>query len=330
MPKTIQKIILLLALAASLTATTAAAEPPQELIPVGSAVGLAMQTDEVVIASLSDKEDAARRAGLKQGDIIKKLNQTPISSVAELTELLRSDTVITSVTVERQGLHKTMKISPRQTENGQVLGIYVRDSLAGIGTLTYYDPRDGSFGALGHGVSDALTKKRLRLTDGAVVNATVAEIEKGSCGKPGALRGILGHTGIGTVQANTGVGVFGTLDGFFPRRPPAAVASWEQVHTGKAEILSTLTDGQTNCYRITILNVYRSEDETRNFILRVEDERLLKQTGGIVQGMSGSPILQDGRLVGAVTHVLVDDPTTGYGVFIGNMLQRAEKIQKAA
>lgn len=329
MPQKIKRLFLLFALFACL-ATPVCAEENKELIPVGSTVGIALSSDEVVIAALSDTVSAARDAGLKQGDILLKINETDIRCVADVTRVLHSSTPVNTVTVARKGLEKTMKIRPQETAGGQALGIYVRDSIAGVGTVTYYDPEDGSFGALGHGVNDAQSQKRMRITGGELVEASVAEIKKGKCGQPGALRGLLGTHVLGSVNANTGVGVFGTLESFIPERSAVPVAERSQVHTGNAEILCTLCDGKTQAYRVRIAQVHISETDTKNFLVKVEDERLLSQTGGIVQGMSGSPILQNGRLIGAVTHVLIDDPTTGYGIFIGNMLDRAETVKKAA
>ncbi|MCQ2418517.1 MAG: PDZ domain-containing protein [Clostridia bacterium] len=329
MQRTMKKSLLVLA-AAMLFSVPVQAQTPKTLIPVGAAVGISLETDEVVIAALSETVTAAKDAGLRPGDILLKINDKTICSTDDVAEAVKQSAPQCTVCYERGGVKHSSKVCLAKTTQGQALGIYVRSSIEGIGTVTYYDPADGSFGALGHGVTDNLSQKRLHVTEGAVYNATVAEIRKGGHGKPGALRGMLGTLRLGTVKANTGLGVFGTLDTFIPEHEAVEVASWRQVHTGQAEILSSLDGERAEYYRVRITELNETENDTKNFLLRVEDDRLLAQTGGIVQGMSGSPILQDGRIIGAVTHVMIDDPTTGYGVFIGNMLHRAEKIQKAA
>lgn len=325
MKKTMLMIACLLALSLPVQAET-----PTQLIPVGTTVGISIGTDEVVISALSDTVTAAKDAGLRPGDILLEINDMKIMCVEDAASAIRKSGRDCTLTYERGGITKRTKTHLTQTAEGHALGVYLRDSIEGLGTVTYYDPEDGSFGALGHGVSDSLNQKRLHMTEGTIYNATVAEIRKGKEGKPGALRGMLGQQQLGTVNANTGLGVFGTLDTFFPQHEAVEVANWSQVHTGQAEILSSIDGGRAVAYRVEITELNVTGNDAKNFLLRVEDERLLSQTGGIVQGMSGSPILQDGRLIGAVTHVMIDDPETGYGVFIGNMLHRAEKVQTAA
>lgn len=329
MQRNLKKSLLMLA-AAMLFSVPVQAETPKTLIPVGAAVGISLETDEVVVAALSDTVTAAKDAGLRPGDILLKINDKTISTTEDVAQAIQHSAPQCTVYYERGGVKHRSKVCLANTAQGQALGVYVRSSIEGIGTVTYYDPENGSFGALGHGVTDTLSQKRLHVTDGAVYDAAVAEIRKGGHGKPGALRGMLGTRKLGTVNANTGLGVFGTLDTFIPEHEAVEVATWNQVHTGQAEILSSLDGGRAQYYRVRITELNETEHDAKNFLLRVEDERLLAQTGGIVQGMSGSPILQDGRLVGAVTHVMIEDPATGYGVFIGNMLHRAESLQKAA
>lgn len=329
MRRKIKNIVFLLAACMTLSVPVRA-ETPTELIPVGAAVGIALETDEVVIAALSETVSAAKDAGLKPGDILLKINDMPVTCAEDVAQAVQASTPQCTVCYERGGVKHSSRVRLVKTPQGQALGIYVRSSIEGIGTVTYYDPKNGSFGALGHGVTDNLSQKRLHVTQGAIYNAAVTQIRKGSRGKPGALRGMLGDQQLGTVQANTGLGVFGTSDAFADEHEPVEVASWRQVHTGEAEILSSLDGGRAQYYRVRITELNETDKDAKNFLLRVDDDRLLTQTGGIVQGMSGSPILQDGRLIGAVTHVLIDDPATGYGVFIGNMLNRAESVQKAA
>ena len=202
-------------------------------------------------------------------------------------------------------------------------GIYLRQGIAGIGTVTYYDPDTGRFGALGHGVS-CPRGRLLKMTRGSAYTGTILSVKKGTCGHPGQLRGSADPDfPIGTLKKNTPQGVFGIARPGWPGQP-LPVAAFDEVTTGKAVILSTVTGDVPREYSVEILKIYpKDRPDCRNFLLKVTDPDLLETTGGIVQGMSGSPIIQDGKLVGAVTHVLVNDPTTGYGIFIENMLDAA-------
>ena len=196
----------------------------------------------------------------------------------------------------------------------------------GIGTMTYYDPESGSFGALGHGITDVDTAQLMPLASGSIMETTVKAVKKGRKGDPGELKGDFSvQRDVGTVTVNSDGGIFGTVaDGeFLSGGTPVPVATAQQVKTGRATILATISGSDTAEYQVEIVRLYGADEPTRNMLLRITDPRLLSATGGIVQGMSGSPILQNGRIVGAVTHVLLNDPTRGYGIFIGNMLDMA-------
>ena len=203
------------------------------------------------------------------------------------------------------------------------MGLTLRRGLTGIGTVTWYDPESGSFGALGHGVSTA-DGKLMPMTCGTACKAKVLSVTPGQQGKPGQLQGAPDDTTpIATLTKNTQQGVFGTATIPFPGTPTETAPS-EEIHPGPAKILSTVTGTTTKEYDVEILKIYAANrNPQRNLLLKITDPKLLQTTGGIVQGMSGSPIIQDGKLVGAVTHVLVNDPTTGYGIFIENMLDAA-------
>ena len=207
-------------------------------------------------------------------------------------------------------------------------GMWVRDSTAGIGTVTCYDPEDGSFAGLGHGIYDSDTQLLLPLLRGAVVDITLDDIIKGRNGHPGELKGTFGTEKTGTLLGNTPCGVYGVL----AKKPqliygklPCALKS--EVQKGKASILSNVDGNGVKEYAVEIVKIYSGNEETKNFVIEVTDRELLEKTGGIVRGMSGSPIIQNGKLVGAVTHVLVNEPSKGYGIFIENMLAQAEKIK---
>ena len=295
---------------------------PEAVVPGGSAIGLELKLDGVVIVEFSDA--APEKAGLRRGDLIQSIDGTAVSSVAELVSLVeRSAGRLLRITVRREGKEKTFKVSARRDGGTWRLGILVRDGLTGIGTVTYYDPETGTFGALGHGVNDGGTGELLPLREGTALDAQVAAVTRGQPGAAGALQGAIRRGGTrGEILKNTNCGVFGTM------APAGAavipVAQPAQVHTGAATILSTVEGATVGEYAVRITALQPNDSRGRNLLLEVTDPTLLQKTGGIVQGMSGSPILQDGRLVGAVTHVLIDDPTRGYGIFLQTMLQAAE------
>ena len=198
--------------------------------------------------------------------------------------------------------------------------------MAGIGTLTYYDPATGSYGALGHGITDVDTAKLMPLASGSIMETTVKAVKKGVKGDPGELKGDFSvQRDVGTVSINSDGGIFGTVadPDFLQTGTPVPVATARQVKPGPATILATISDDDTAEYTVEIVRVFPGSQSTRNLLLRVTDQRLLDTTGGIVQGMSGSPILQNGRIVGAVTHVLLNDPAQGYGILMENMLAMA-------
>ena len=207
------------------------------------------------------------------------------------------------------------------------LGAWIRDSMAGIGTMTYYDPGTGVFGALGHGINDVDTALLMPLQLGNIMYSEVTDVKKGESGAPGELHGAFQvDRDLGTLRANTAGGVFGTLTdkSLTAGHTAMEVASRQQVHTGKATILTNIAGDTVEEYEVEIMRVYPAgSEDTRDLMIKVTDPVLLAATGGIVQGMSGSPVLQDGKVVGAVTHVLVNDPTRGYGILMERMLEMA-------
>ena len=225
--------------------------------------------------------------------------------------------------MSRGGKEKKLKIKPQITDHGPRLGVYLRSGITGIGTVTWYDPETKQFGTLGHGVNGS-DGELLEMTGGVAYDARVASVRKGVSGEPGQLKGaVAAGQEIGRLYRNTQQGVFGTSDrGWKGEALPVGEA--EDIRTGDAVIRSTVSGDTVQEYSVEILKIYPgSRSDGRNLLLKVTDPALLETTGGIVQGMSGSPIIQDGKLVGAVTHVLVNDPTTGYGIFIENMLDAA-------
>ncbi len=294
------------------------------LIPVGKIIGLQLQNDTVTVAAYDDVLGGkARDAGLRIGDELVAVNGEKVTCAEDIREALQDREDALNLTVRRSGKLNTVRMTPQQTSEGPRLGVYLRQGIAGIGTVTFYDPDTGSFGTLGHGVSDA-KGNLLEMTRGSAYEAAVISVKKGKCGEPGQLKGNAdGVEVFGSLLRNTPQGVFGvTKRGW--KGEPLPVAAYEEIQTGQAHIRSTVSGDSVQEYSVEILKIYpEARSDGRNFLLKVTDLALLETTGGIVQGMSGSPICQNGKIVGAVTHVLVNDPTMGYGIYIGNMLDAA-------
>lgn len=297
--------------------TLSASALPMSLIPGGCTVGVKLYTEGLMVTGF-EIGSAAKAAGLKKGDVIVAADGKAIHTTEALRECLGEDRVL--LTVLRNGKRASFCVTPRE----DTIGAYVKDSVAGIGTVTYYDPNTGAFGALGHGVCGTDAEHIMPMMAGVVVPSNVTEVRKGSGGDPGELKGTFDVEHIwGEVTRNTERGIFGSLSVPLNGKPlPVGRAS--EVKQGAATIMSNVNGREIRSYEVEILKVFSDDRASdRNLLLRIKDEELLNQTGGIVQGMSGSPIIQDGRLVGAVTHVLVNDPTRGYGIFIENMLDAA-------
>lgn len=314
--------------AAALTAVFLTVLPMQAgaaqlLIPVGRIIGLQLQNETITVAAYDDALGPhAREAGLKIGDEIIKIDSREVTCVEDIRSALQTGAEV-ELTVRRGSKLDTIPIAPQQTEDGPRLGVYLRQGIAGIGTVTFYDPETGMFGTLGHGVSDS-RGGLLRMTRGSAYGADILSVKKGKSGEPGQLKGSAqGPEPFGTLLRNTPQGVFGiTKQGW--RGEPVPVAAFHEVSVGPAVIRSQVSGDRVQEYSVEIQKIYpQTRSDGRSFLLRITDPALLETTGGIVQGMSGSPIIQDGKLVGAVTHVLVNDPTRGYGIFIENMLDAA-------
>ena len=296
----------------------------QLLIPGGQLIGLELGDYSVTVAAFHDTLGAnAQAAGLKVGDKITRIDTHTIQCAEDIRQaLLHSDGQI-DVSILRNGKAKSLKLCPKITADGPRLGVYLKQGVTGVGTVTWYDPDSGRFGALGHGVNTS-GGELLNMRKGKAYNAAVQSVKKGVVGEPGQLLGAINPMQpIGSLSKNTPQGIFGTAEnGWQGQALPIASAS--EIKAGPATIRSTVQDHSVQEYSVEILKIYPSARSSgRNMLLKITDPALLQTTGGIVQGMSGSPIIQDGKLVGAVTHVLVNDPTTGYGIFIENMLDAA-------
>ncbi len=302
------------------------------LVPVGHTIGIKLFAEGVVVIGLSEVETASGVAapgaacGLKVGDVIEEANREPVESSEQFARLLQCGGRV-ELAVSRDGEDLRLTAEPVLSGDGTYrLGAWIRDSMAGIGTVTFYDPDTGTFGALGHGITDADTGLLMPLGDGAVMDASVKAVKRGAAGEPGELKGSfdLEHDR-GELYANTDRGVFGVMEDFDFTGSAVPVAAPGEVRTGGAVIRANVSGDGVEEYAIEITRVLE-QTGVQNLLLRVTDQRLIDQTGGIVQGMSGSPILQDGKLVGAVTHVMVNDPQKGYGILIENMLSAAGRV----
>ena len=324
-------------LALALTILPAAAQASAaSVVPVGRAVGIKLFSDGVIVVGTSEVTTAegavnpAKACGLREGDIITHINSTEVDTIEEVTSLLQQlEGQSMSISAIRDD--RTVQLTGHAVfcpeDNTYKLGAWIRDSMAGIGTVTFYCPDTGAFGALGHGVNDLDTSLLMPLDSGSILPASISGVKKGESGAPGQLKGVFEPENmLGELTSNTTVGVFGTmLNDSWLEGEPVETAERNEVRAGSATILSNISGDAVEEYSIRILKVYPASDSDggRDYLIEVTDQRLLNATGGIVQGMSGSPILQNGKLVGAVTHVMVDDPTRGYGIFIGNMLNAA-------
>ena len=290
------------------------------LIPGGMVFGARVKQAAVTVA------DAGEIHSIKCGDRLLSLGGREIKEIDDVHTVLKECEGRELVAVlSRQNTRFDVKLTPKLIGNEYKLGIQLRDSAAGIGTITYIDPETGMFGGLGHGICDSESGEVIEIKAGTVTGVILGGVVRGEAGKPGELSGILTDKSLGEVYCNTPSGVFGKLNSI-PQGVASAVkiAHRGEIHTGKAEIYSTVKNGKCAKYNIEITEVDASSHGTKCFKIRVTDPTLIALTGGIVRGMSGSPIIQDGKLIGAVTHVMVANSKEGYGIFIENMLNASE------
>ena len=307
--------------------------PQTELIPLGLAVGVTFRTDGVMVlatGSVTGANGKLHRPAeglLKPGDLIRAVNGEKLDSKDELIALVENAAPGTAVTLQinRDGADMTVSVTPAVNADGTPkLGVWVRDGTQGVGTLTYYNPETRAFGALGHGILDVDTKKLMTVREGELLEAKIVSVKKGQKGGPGELIGELSRNAVlGQITANTPLGIYGHMTGAEPPGERVPIALQNEVHEGPAILRATVGGKETKDYDVYIESVNRySADEAKGMVIRITDRDLIAKTNGIVQGMSGSPILQDGKLVGAVTHVFVQNPLKGYGIFIENMLRQ--------
>ncbi len=312
-------------------------EERKTLVPCGTPFGIKMLTDGVVVTDFGTVNiglecvSPAELAGIRKGDIITAVNDISVCDSASLSEAVQVAGESCTIDLIRNGQLLTVTAKPViSSSDGQYkLGLWTRDSCAGIGTMTFYDPENDIFGGLGHAVSDISTGMTLPLLEGEITSVTIIDILKGSDGMPGELCGaFISEAETGTVEINSDYGVFGYSDITPVLNEPMEIAYNDEIRKGKATIYTTVAGMMPKEYEIEIEKIdYGSKSASRNMTIRVTDDELLSITGGIVQGMSGSPIIQDGRIIGAVTHVLVNDSAMGYGIFIENMCDIADELE---
>jgi len=305
----------------------------QEVLVSGSPVGIYMETKGVLVidsGEITDREGIRRTPAehiIQSGDYICEIDGKVLTGKRQLMQLVRENQgEPMELQVIRHQETIKLEMTPVETEDGSYkLGIWVRDNIQGIGTLTYVEP-NGTFGALGHGISDADTGERLEISDGDLYRADILSIRKGTAGTPGELRGVINYreeNRIGTICGNSQYGIRGQMEAgkYTESMKKIPTGLKQEIQTGKAEIRCDIGDGIRE-YQCEILEIdSNARDTNKCFVLRITDDDLLSRTGGIVQGMSGSPVLQNGKLIGAITHVFVNDPTKGYGIFIENMME---------
>jgi stage IV sporulation protein B len=312
----------------------------KKLVPGGQSIGVTLHTKGALIVGVSDivnnqgeTVNPAREAGLKVGDVIESINGIQVNDADHLSQIV-NETTTEKITlgIKRGNESFNTVIVPQQDayDNVYRLGVWVRDSTAGVGTLTFYDQETGGYGGLGHAITDLDTGEELSVREGEIISSNIIDVVRGQAGIPGELKGYFNASnGIGSILKNSDFGIYGLCynkmsNGLYP--DGIYVAKQSEVHEGPATLLTTVDDKGIKAYSCSISNVVpQDEPAQKSFLIIVTDTELLKKTGGIVQGMSGSPVIQDGKLIGAVTHVFVNDPTKGYGIYIEWMLDELYK-----
>lgn len=302
------------------------------LYPSGQSCGLKLLCDGVLVLSSAAAEDG--KSDVRTGDYIVSFNNVKLKNSSHLEKLVSENKEKpVKLEIKREDKLFTVTVYPKSLDNNTfALGFWVRDSAAGLGTMTYITRDKKYFAALGHSVTDPETGSFMPLKKGELLSANVFDIKKGYKGTPGELVGVFTkpEQSLGEITANDEFGIYGKLSDkkFTENLVPLPIAEKNEIKTGKAEIISTVENSEPAHFSVKIIKIMKKNSPAgKNMIIEVTDKKLLEKTGGIVQGMSGSPIVQNGKLVGAVTHVFVNDPTRGYGIFIENMLAEAEKIK---
>ncbi len=298
------------------------------IVAGGENIGIELNSKGVIIVGTYEVNgiNHAKEANLRAGDKIIKINNKDVINIEEMLKVIENSNNKSNIKITYLRGNKTndtsLKLS-KSNDNIYKTGLYVKDSISGVGTLTFIDPNTKFFGALGHEIIEKNTGQKLEIKDGKIYSSTVTGITRSDIGKPGEKAARYDSSDIfGNVKENTTSGIFGNYTSTIPDKKLYKVAKEDEVKTGNATIFTVIDGNTIESFAINILRI--NKNTTKNILFEITDSRLLRNTGGIVQGMSGSPIIQDNFIVGAVTHVVVDDPTKGYGIFITTMLEEAE------
>lgn len=316
--------------------------PKTKVIPLGNIAGVKLYTNGVLVVGMSEIEGKDNQrykpyvnTGIEEGDTIIKVNNKEINSTDDLIETVnQSEGNKIKINYIHEKETKECSITPVETINKEYkIGLWVRDSAAGVGTITFYEPSNKTFGALGHGITDIDTNELINIASGEFITTKILNITKGEVGTPGKIQGTIDNQkNIGTISKNTKFGIYGKVDNLssinIDKSKEMDVALRDEIKQGKATILCSLDNQTPQEYEIEIEKIFKDNNyDNKSMQIKVTDERLLNKTGGIIQGMSGSPIIQNGKFVGAITHVLVNNPQEGYGVFADIMLKKASEIE---
>ena len=311
--------------------------PKTTVIPLGKTIGMKLYTEGVLVVGMSEIEGKRpyENSGIEAGDRIIEVNNKKITTSDELTECVNAcnGRNIEIKYVNNQDKIVLTQIEPAKTSNDEYkIGLWVRDAAAGVGTITFYEPSTGSFASLGHGINDVDTYELINIANGELVTAKILDIVKGKNGIPGEIKGSIDNSvTIGDISKNTDFGVYGTITNTnalnIQNLAEMEVADRSEINTGKAHILCELENGKTEKYEIEIQKLFKDNNQdNKSMLIKITDARLIEKTGGIIQGMSGAPIIQNGKFIGAVTHVLVNDAKVGYGVFADLMIKQLKEV----
>lgn len=303
----------------------------------GESFGIKLYTDGVIVVGTKDVETAngkcnpAKEAGLEKGDIIISINNVKMTDSSQVEETFNDNNGKDyKIVVKRNGNYKNFTLKPvySQSEGKYKVGVWVRDSTAGIGTVTFYNSENNSIGALGHPITDVDTNEIMPILNGEAVKANVTKIYKSTDGEAGSLCCDFTNNVIGSLSVNSICGIYGKYECSLVGKRLYKVAASQEVEKGSAQLLCTVDEKGPQLYDVEITRVsYRENNDEKNMVVRVTDKNLIEKTGGIVQGMSGSPIIQNGKLVGALTHVIVDNPEKGYAIFAEKMVEKSEELK---
>lgn len=302
--------------------------------PIGRTIGLKLYTDGVLVVGMSEvdgldgnKHIPYKNSGIKEGDMIREINGQEIKNTESLINIVNNtEGKDVSIKYQRNGEIIYTQMTPIKTaEDTYMLGLWVRDAAAGIGTLTYYEEASGKFAALGHGIADVDTDNLLNISNGELVTTQIVSIVKGLKGRVGEIRGIIeGGQKIGEIDKNTEIGVYGTVTNLefinSIKLKEVQVANRNEIKTGDAKIICQVENGKVEEFNIKIKRIYKSSKNNKSMLIEITDENLINKTGGIIPGMSGTPIIQNDKFIGAITNVLLNSPTQGYAIFADMMM----------